>query len=204
MSPPGTTIVGLTGGIATGKSTVARMLTELGAVVIDADAIVHELQAPGSPVLAEIVEAFGPAALDGSGALDRPALGDRVFRDPKARQQLNAILHPRVRAEMARRVQAAQRAGAPLVVLDIPLLFETRAGSAAGVESVILVYAPRALQIERQMTRDGCDREEAERRIAAQMPIDDKRALADHVIDNSGSREETGAQVSALFERLSQ
>ncbi len=202
MSPPGTRIVGLTGGIATGKSTVARMLAELGAVVIDADAIVHELQAPGSPVLAEIVGAFGPDVLDASGALDRAVLGDRVFRDPQARQRLNAILHPRVGAEMARRVQAAQRAGVSLIVLDIPLLFETRARGGAGVEAVILVYAPRALQIERQMARDGCDRAEAERRIAAQMPIEEKRALADHVIDNSTSRERTEAQVRALFEQL--
>jgi len=201
-----TRIVGLTGGIATGKSTVARRLVELGAVVIDADAIVHELQTPGSPVLDEIVEAFGPEMLDASGALDRAALGDRVFRDPEARKRLNAIVHPRVGAEMARRTEAARQVGAPLVVLDIPLLFETRArgGTGASVDTVVLVYAPRAVQIERQMARDGCDQEEAERRIAAQMPIDEKRALADHVIDNRGSRGETDAQVSALFLLLSE
>lgn len=200
-------VIGLTGGIGSGKSTVARMLAELGAVVIDADAIVHELQAPGMPMLNELARAFGAGILDASGALDRKALADLVFRDAEARARLNAIVHPPVGAEFARRLAAARAAGAPLVVLDIPLLFESRAserGSAAGreVQATVLVWVPESVQIERQMARDGCRRDEALRRIRAQLPLDAKRALADHVIDNAGTREQTLRQVRSLYEAL--
>jgi len=201
-----TRVIGLTGGIGTGKSTVARLLAEAGAVVIDADAIVHELQAPGSPVLAEIAAAFGSDVLDASGALDRARLADRVFRDPAQRQRLNAIMHPRVGAEMARRSASARSAGVPLIVMDIPLLFETRPrdrdAARGGSDATVLVYAPRAVQIERTVARDGCTREEAERRVAAQMPIDEKRALADYVIDNGGSLADTERQVRDLVAKL--
>jgi dephospho-CoA kinase len=202
-----TRVIGLTGGIGTGKSTVARLLLALGATVIDADAIVHELQAPGAPLLREIAEAFGPEVLRADGALDREALGARVFRDPAQRARLNALVHPRVGVEMMRRLTAARAAGAPLVVLDVPLLLEGRragTGSAAQLpyERVVLVYASEAQQIERQMRRDGCSREEAERRVRAQLPIEEKRAMADIVIDNSGSPEATERQVRALWERL--
>lgn len=206
-------MIALTGGIGTGKSTVARMFAALGAVVIDADAIVHELQAPGSESLAEIAGAFGADMLRPDGSLDRERLGDRVFRDAAARARLNAIMHPRVGAEMARRLAAARERGAPLVLLDIPLLLEGRArrpeehGTAArragdGVEAVVVVYAPEALQVERQVARDGSRPEEAARRVASQLPIEEKRRLADHVIDNSGTLEETERQVRALFEEL--
>jgi dephospho-CoA kinase len=201
-----TRVIGLTGGIGTGKSTVSRLLAQLGAVVIDADAIVHELQAPGSPVLAEISDAFGADVLDAAGALDRARVAERVFRDPAQRQRLNAIMHPRVGAEMARRSDAARRAGAPLIVMDIPLLFETRprdrAAARGGVDATVLVYAPRAVQIERTIARDGCTREQAEHRVAAQLPIDEKRALADHVIDNGGAILDTERQVRELFAKL--
>jgi dephospho-CoA kinase len=201
-----TRLIGLSGGIGTGKSTVSRMLAALGAVVIDADAIVHRLQAPGSPLLREIAAAFGPEVLDASGTLDRKRMADLVFRDPEARRRLNALVHPRVGVEMAREADAARRGGAPLVVLDIPLLFESRAGGRGGggpgFDATVLVYCPRAVQIERTVARDGCSREEAERRVAAQMAIDDKRALADHVIDNSGSLAETERQVRALWRQL--
>jgi len=202
-----TQVIGLSGGIGSGKSTVARMLEELGAVVIDADAIVHELQAPGQPLLAEIADAFGPGVIEASGALDRAALGAIVFRDPDARARLGRIVHPKVGAAMLGRLAAARAAGARLVVLDIPLLFEGReagTGSAAllAMDATVLAYAPEALQIERQIARDGCDRDEALRRIRAQMPIERKRALADHVIDNSGALEDTERQVRALFARL--
>jgi len=202
-----TRVVGLSGGIGTGKSTVSRMLAELGAVVVDADAIVHRLQAAGSPLLDEIAAAFGSDVLAAEGGLDRKRLADLVFRDPAARARLNAIVHPRVGVEMARELAAAREAGAPLVVLDIPLLFEGRAAgtgsaSALGFDATVLVYAPRERQIERTLARDGGTREDIERRLAAQLPIDEKRALAEYVIDNAGSLDETERQVRALFERL--
>jgi dephospho-CoA kinase len=202
-----TKVVGLSGGIASGKSTVARIFEKLGAVVIDADAIVHELQAPGTPLLAEIAAAFGPAVIGPDGALDRGRLGEIVFRDPQARRRLGQIVHPKVGAEMARRLAAARAAGAQLVVLDIPLLFEGRkagTGSAALLpfDATVLAYAPEALQIERQVAREGYGRDEAQRRVRAQMPIEQKRALADFVIDNSGSLAETERQVRELYLRL--
>jgi dephospho-CoA kinase len=201
-----TRVIALTGGIGTGKSTVSRLFRELGAVLVDADAIVHELQAPGTPLLAAIADAFGPEVLDAAGALDRQRLADRVFRDPAERQRLNALVHPRVGAEMAARIDAARRAGAPLVVVDIPLLFETRPrdrdAARAGFDATVLVWAPRDVQIERACARDGAARDEIERRVDAQLPIDAKRALADHVIDNGGSLEETARQVRALFDAL--
>jgi dephospho-CoA kinase len=203
-----TVMIGLTGGIGSGKSTVARIFESLGATVIDADAIVHELQAAGEPLLDAIVEAFGREILDAEGALDRAALGAIVFRDADARARLNAIVHPAVGAEFARRIAAAREADVPLLVLDIPLLFEGRAAgtaTSAGLpfDLTVLVHAPERLQIERQIQRDGCDREDAVRRVRAQMPLDEKRALADVVIDNSDRLEETERQVRELVERLS-
>lgn len=197
-----TRVLGLTGGIGTGKSTVGRLFEALGAVVVDADAIVREVQAPGAPALAEIAEAFGPEVLDDSGTLRRERLGAVVFRDAEARARLNRIVHPRVAAEMARRVEAAQRDGAPLVLLDIPLLLETGGGTAGAAEAVIVVYATPEQQIERQVERNGYDRAEAERRVAAQLSIEEKCRRADYVIDNSGPLEATERQVRALFERL--
>lgn len=207
-----TRVVGLTGGIGTGKSTVARMLAALGAAVIDADAIVHELQAPGTPLLARIAEAFGPELLRPDGALDRERLGKLVFSDPAARLRLNGLVHPAVGAEMVRRLEAARAAGVSLVVLDIPLLLEGRAarGSDPGrartasdlVSEVIVVYAPESAQIERQVSRDGAAREHAAERVRAQLSIEEKRKLADHVIDNSGSLEDTERQVRELYAKL--
>ena len=202
-----TRIVGLSGGIGTGKSTVAELLARLGAVVIDADAIVHQLQAPGSPVLLELADAFGRGILDTSGALDRAALGAIAFRDAGARRRLGAIMHPKVGAEMATRLEAARRDGAALVVLDIPLLFEGRKADSGGAsrmdfDATVLVYAPEEIQIERQMQRDACTREEAMRRIRSQLPIEEKKGMADFVIDNSGTLEETEQQVRALYDEL--
>ena len=202
-----TRVIGLTGGIGTGKSTVARMLAALGAVVIDADAIVHRLQAPGSPVLAEIAAAFGTDVIDAAGALDRARLADVVFRDPVARQRLNDLIHPKVGVEMLRELEDARRAGVSLAVLDIPLLFEGRRsgrGQAARlpVDATVLAYCPEALQIERTLARDGGTRAEVERRLAAQLPIEEKRVLADFVIDNSGALTDTERQVRALYAKL--
>ena len=217
VSPIVTRVIGLTGGIGTGKSTVARIFESLGAVVIDADAIVHELQEPGSESLAAIAAAFGPEMIRVDGSLDRERLAERVFGDADARRALNGIMHPLVGAEMAGRLAAARETRVELVLLDIPLLFEGRAGQTRrpgeehepraprdGVEAVIVVYSPEEAQVERQMARDGSEREEALRRVRAQLPIEEKRRLADHVIDNSGSLEETERQVRALYQQLCQ
>ena len=200
-------LLGLSGGIGSGKSTVARMLAARGATVIDADAIVHELQAPGAPLVDELAEAFGLDILDVNGALDRAALGTLVFGDEDARKRLNAIVHPQVGAEFARRLQAATERGDALVVLDIPLLFEGRkagTGTSAqlAVDATLLVYVDSETQIARTMARDDCTREAAQARIDAQMPLSEKRPLADHVIENDGTLEQTERQVEALLATL--
>jgi dephospho-CoA kinase len=202
-----THVLGLTGGIGSGKSTVGAMLRALGATLIDADRIVHDLQAPGQPMLAELAAEFGREILDAAGHLDRKALGAIVFDDGDARQRLGLIVHPKVGIEMLRQVVAAREAQAPMAVADIPLLFEGRregrdTASHLGVEGVILAWVPVEVQIERTMERDGCSRDEALARIHAQVPIDEKRALAEHLIDNSGSLEKTERQVRDLYEKL--
>jgi dephospho-CoA kinase len=202
-----TLIIGLSGGIGSGKTSVLRMLAEFGAAAIDADAIVHEFQAPGEPMLELIAETFGRELIRPDGSLDREGLGSIVFRDAEARGRLNAIVHPAVGAEMARRTQAAVEAGTALVVLDIPLLFEgakrgSGAASAFDFAATVLVWVPPEVQIERTMARDGCDRAEARRRMDAQLPIDEKRDLADYVIDNSGDPADTEKQVRELYSKL--
>jgi len=184
------------------------MFQALGAVLVDADAIVHELQGAGQPLLEQIAKRFGEAVIDASGALDRTALGAIVFRDADARADLGRLVHPPVRVEMQRRVAAAVACNEALVVVDIPLLFEGRRAQPAGqpdplgLQASILVYAPRETQIERQIHRDGADPEEAKRRIDAQMSIEEKRELADFVIDNSGSLDATRDQVAEIYAEL--
>lgn len=202
-----TCILGLTGGIGTGKSSVTRVLAELGATTIDADAIVHELQAPGQPMLAALADAFGNSILTVDGALDRKALGAIVFRDETARARLGEIVHAPVIGEMMRRAKVAVERGDSLVVLDIPLLFEGRvsgrgSGALMHFDVTVCVWVSEELQLARTMARDQCDEGEARRRMAAQLPIDRKRELADCVIDNSGTPEETRAQVVALVQQL--
>ncbi len=202
-----THVVGLTGGIGSGKSTVADVLRELGATIIDADRIVHELQAPGAPMLGELAREFGPEIIDTTGALDRKALGALVFADDDARRRLGLIMHPAVGLEMLRQVEAAKGAGAPLAVADIPLLYEgRRAGrdtaGRLGVEAVILAWVPVEIQLERTVKRDDCTRDEAQARIDAQIPIDEKRELAELVIDNTGTLEETRSQVEKVYQQL--
>ena len=158
-------------------------------------------------MILEIAAAFGDEVIAEDGSLDREALGAVVFRDEKARARLGAIVHPPVIAEMMRRAKTAVEADDPLVVLDIPLLFEGRvsgrgSGASMNFDETVCVWVSREVQIERTMARDACDAAEAERRIAAQLPIDEKREMADHVIDNSGTIENTREQVASLVSRL--
>jgi len=203
-----TCLLGLSGGIGSGKSTVTQILDELGATTIDADAIVHEQQVAGEPMLVEIAKEFGDGIIRADGSLDREALGAIVFRDPEARTRLGVIVHPRVIAEMQRRANSAVEAGDPLVVLDIPLLFEgaktgTGAASVLPFDATVAVWATEENQVQRQIERNGYDGEEALRRVRAQLPLDEKRGMADYVIDNSGSLEETERQVREMVESVS-
>ena len=194
-------VIGLTGGIASGKSTVAAMLRDLGATVIDADEASRAVVEPGTPGLRAIVEAFGREILDGD-RLDRWKLGAIVFEDEAARRRLEAITHPLVRAWMAERQREAEERGEERVVLDIPLLYES--GLDRGLKAVIVVYAPAEVEMERLMARNGFGREEAGRRVAAQMPIEEKKARATYVIDNSGTREQTLEQVREVWSEITQ
>lgn len=196
-------VIGLTGGIASGKSFVAGILRELGAIVIDADAIAREVVEPGTEAWREIVEAFGEEFLLPSGHLDRKKLARKIFQDPAARETLEAITHPRIRKRMFEEVERQRSIGDScrrVIVLDIPLLFET--GRPPGLDGVIVVYADEEVLLERLIARDGIPREEAELRLRAQMPLREKVRLADWVIDNNGSPEATRAQVEALWREL--
>ncbi|TAP27542.1 dephospho-CoA kinase [Arthrobacter sp. S41] len=190
--------VGLTGGVASGKSAVAAKLAELGAVVIDADALARDVVAPGTPGLAAIKDAFGSEVLLPDGALDRKALGAIVFADEQQRQTLNNIVHPLVReAAGALRAKAPQDA---LVVEDIPLLVES--GQADRFDAVIVIQAPHDERIRRMVQDRGWSVEEAKARMAAQASDEQRAAVADFALDNSGSLEELEAQVSVLFAQL--
>lgn len=190
--------VGLTGGVAAGKSAVAAMLAELGAVVVDADLLAREVVAPGTEGLAEVVATFGEGVLGPDGALDRPALGALVFADADARRRLEAIIHPRVRARAAE-LEAQAPAGA-LVVHDIPLLVETR--QAGSFDAVIVVDAPRELQVERMVRERGLTAAEAEARIAAQATREERLAAATYVVDNSGTWDDLRQQVAEVVAAL--
>lgn len=192
--------VGLTGGIGSGKSEVARLLAERGAVVIDSDELAREVVEPGTPGLAAVVEAFGPEVLTPEGRLDRERLAGIVFADPAALDRLNAIVHPLVGAAAAQRLT-----GVPddaVVVQDVPLLVE--AGLTAGWDLIVVVAASPATQLDRLVRLRGMDQAAAQARIAAQAPLAAKVAVADVVIDNNGSREALVAQVDALWRRLRQ
>ncbi|WP_454119160.1 dephospho-CoA kinase [Microbacterium lacticum] len=194
-------LIALTGGIAAGKSTIARRLAERGAVVVDADAIVRDVQAVGSPVLAEIARAFGADVLAADGALDRSALGARVFGDPAALATLNAIVHPAVRAESARRFAEAH-AGDPdaVIVYDVPLLVEARVDDPWDL--IVVADAPAAVRAQRLVEERGLSEADAAARVASQVDDDRRRAIADVVIDTSGSMAQTLAQTERLWERL--
>ena len=190
--------VGLTGGIGAGKSSVARLLAERGAVVLDADLAARAVVEPGTEGLAEVVEVFGPGMLAADGSLDRASLASVVFADAARRAELNAIVHPRVRAWMTERVAAAP-AGS-VVVQDIPLLVES--GQTAQFHFIVVVDADDATRLARLVADRGMSPEDARARIAAQAPRERRNAAADLVIDNSGSRAELEEAVGGLWHKL--
>lgn len=191
--------VGLTGGVASGKSTVSAMLAELGAVIIDADVLAREVVEPGTDGLAEVVEAFGAGVLTADGQLDRAAVGARVFADGEARRTLEAIIHPRVRRR-GRELEEAAPVDA-IVVHDIPLLAET--GQPGQFDAVLVVDVPTEVQVERMVHDRGMTVADAEARIAAQATREQRLAIATHVIDNTGTVEDLRRQVTEVFEELS-
>jgi dephospho-CoA kinase len=186
--------MGLTGGIGSGKSTVSRLMAGRGAVIVDADQIAREVVGPGTPGLAAVVDAFGPRVLAADGTLDRPKLAAVVFADPDARRRLDGIVHPLVRRR-AGELAAAAPAGA-VVVHDVPLLVET--GQGASYDLVLVVEADPETRVARLVQR-GMTEEDARARIAAQATDDERRAVADVVLDNSGTPEELAAQVDRLW-----
>jgi dephospho-CoA kinase len=190
-------LVGLTGGVGSGKSTVAAILRELGAQIVDADEASHAVYEPGTPGFEAVVRDFGGQFVR-DGRIDRKALGELVFKDADARRRLNAIVHPLVREWMALRTSEALERGAEVVVQDVPLLFENKLE--ALFPTVVLVWVPPQVQVERLVSGRGFSLDRARQVIAAQMPIDEKRNRASHVIDNSGSRESTRAQVAKWWE----
>jgi dephospho-CoA kinase len=190
--------VGLTGGVASGKSTVATLLEELDAVVIDADQLAREVVEPGTPGLAAVTDAFGPDVLAADGSLDRPALGAVVFADEVARRRLEKILHPLIRARAAE-IEAGAPPGA-LVVHDIPLLVETGQGDA--FDAVLVVDVPLETQVDRMVRDRGWTREDAEARVAAQASREQRLAAATYVIDNTGTRDDLRERVTEVVDLL--
>ena len=192
-------LIGLTGGVGSGKSTVATMLRDLGAIVVDADEATHAVYEPGTPGFDAVIREFGDYYVR-DGRIDRQRLGELVFKDAASRRRLNAIVHPLVREWMAARTAEAAGRGAQIVVQEVPLLFEN--GLEPLYSSVVLVYVPEALQLERLVHGRGFTPERAQAVIATQVPIDEKRRRARHVVDNSGTTEQTRAQVEQLWTKL--
>ncbi len=191
-------LIGLTGGIGSGKSSVSRVLAQAGAVIIDADAITHDLERRGQPVWCQIVHAFGYPVLTADGELDRKKLGRRIFSDVVERERLNAIVHPRVRQEIAKAIAQTQETGVKAAVLDVPLLIE--GGLYRKVDQVWLVYAEPEQQVKRIAGRDRVGEDTAWQRIRAQMALSDKVAYADVVIDNRGRFQDTEEVVLRLWQ----
>lgn len=192
-----TVVIGLTGSIASGKSTIAQQLTAYGIPVIDADLISRQVVEKGEQAYEEIVHTFGDSILKEDGSINRPALGEIIFNDKEKRQALNAIVHPAVRKEMLHQRDEQVKQGATAVVLDIPLLFESKLMHF--VEKILVVSVRPEVQMDRLMKRNTLSIEEAESRIASQIPVQEKEALADGVIDNNGSKEQSYEQLEALL-----
>lgn len=200
MKPPPLRI-GVTGGIASGKSLVSGILHELGAAVVAADQIAREVLAPGGAAYDDVVRAFGPGVVQPNGTLDRTALAARIFADASARQQLNALTHPHIRRRMAEEgARLAATAGVEVIIFDIPLLLETTDGRDLGLDGIIVVYADDDVRLGRLTAREGLPEAEARSRLRAQMPLREKLIQADWVIDNNGSPEETRRQVERVWD----
>ncbi|OCA91354.1 dephospho-CoA kinase [Bacillus sp. FJAT-27225] len=194
-----TLTIGLTGGIASGKSTVSQMCLDLGLPVIDADVEARLAVEPGEPAYEKIATSFGEGILLPDGRLDRPALGAIVFNDEEKRLLLNSIVHPEVRKRMIAKKEAAINAGASTVILDIPLLFESKLEYMA--DKTIVVFVDPEVQLERLMERNAFSQKEAEVRIGSQMPLQEKAKRADAVIDNNGGLDETKRQLLDILEK---
>ncbi|KTR09261.1 dephospho-CoA kinase [Curtobacterium luteum] len=196
-------IIGLTGGIAAGKSTVSSRWAEHGAVVVDADRLARQAVAPGSPGLAQVAERFGPGVIAADGSLDRPALGAVVFADPEARKALEGITHPEVwRLAQQAFDEAAAADPDAVVVYDVPLLAEAAGSRPIRFDAVVVVDAPAAQRVERLVEHRGMDRADAGRRVAAQASDAERLALADHVVDATGTLEDTIRSADAVWARI--
>ena len=191
-------VIGLTGGIATGKSTTAKMIMDRGIPLHDADATVHKLMAAGGPATGPVAKLFGADMLTAGGAVDRRRLGRVVFADTALRKQLEAVIHPLVAADRDAFLEEQRLAGAPVVVLDIPLLFET--GAEALCDFVILCSAPDEVQRQRAMARDGMTKARLDAILASQMPLAEKRARADAEIDTGLGLDKAGAMLDSILE----
>lgn len=192
-------IVGLTGGIASGKSTIAQLLKQRGFSIVDADIAARKVVEPGEKAYTEIVEEFGSDILLEDGSLDRGKLGSIVFENEEKRKKLNAIVHPAVRKKMKEWQEEELQTGKKTIILDIPLLFESKLTHL--VERIIVVYVNEETQLKRLMERNGFTVEEAKSRISSQMPLREKLDLSDAVIDNNGTIEETEIQLDDLIEK---
>jgi dephospho-CoA kinase len=193
-------VVGLTGGIASGKSTVSRIFADEGVPVICADELAHDAVKPGSTALEEIRRAFGAEVLAEDGTLDRVAMARLVFQDTTKRKLLESIIHPRVAEQQQQRLDRLKREGHLIAVIDVPLLYES--GWEKAFDLVIVVYVPTHIQEQRLITRDGISLEDARARLNAQMPIEEKKKLADRVIDNTRGMEHTLDQVKEILVKL--
>lgn len=190
-------IIGLTGSIASGKSTVAKMIQSYGLPIVDADQVARQVVEPGSPTLQKIAKVFGQEVIAEDGTMDRAKVGSIIFHDKEMRQKLNAIIHPAIREEMLRQRDEYTSYGEKNIFMDIPLLFESKLEHF--VEKIIVVSVTEDVQLERLMARNGLSEEEAKARIATQIPVKEKEALAHGVIHNNGSLEDTAIQLQNIL-----
>lgn len=194
--------LGLTGGIATGKTTISNYLKTKGIPVLDADEYARKVVEPGTPGLTYIVNTFGKQVLQSDGSLNRKLLGQIIFNDMTARQKLNGITHPRIQQMMTDELQKLAKDKTPLVILDIPLLLENH--NIAGADAIMVVTVPESIQLNRLMQRNNLTKEEAQRRIDAQMPLSEKEKLADFIVDNSGTIANTLTQVDKVIQNITE